>query len=162
MNYDQLWQATIADTTADIHNVHGLEHWARVERNGVYIARANGADERVVRLFALFHDCMRLNDGSDPEHGLRAKEYILTIADRLTALDQPALDQLCYACEWHTHQHHHDDITIGTCWDADRLDLPRVGITPDAKYLNTSTAKYIARTQDFADLEAEDLRWLEY
>ena len=30
-----------------------------------------------------------------------------------------------------------DDATIGTCWDADRLELPRVGIRPDPRYFST-------------------------
>ena len=31
-----------------------------------------------------------------------------------------------------------------TCWDADRLDLGRVGIIPDSKYLFNAEAKRIA------------------
>ena len=31
--------------------------------------------------------------------------------------------------------------TIQTCWDADRLDLGRVGITPDPSWLCTEAAK---------------------
>lgn len=33
------------------------------------------------------------------------------------------------------------DITVQTCWDADRLDLGRVGIRPDPDRLCTSAAK---------------------
>ena len=33
------------------------------------------------------------------------------------------------------------DITVQTCWDADRLDLGRVGIRPHPKYLCTAVAK---------------------
>ena len=33
------------------------------------------------------------------------------------------------------------DVTIQTCWDADRLDLSRVGIRPDPKKLCTKAAK---------------------
>jgi uncharacterized protein len=33
------------------------------------------------------------------------------------------------------------DITAMTCWDADRLDLGRVGIRPDPRYLCTELAK---------------------
>lgn len=32
------------------------------------------------------------------------------------------------------------DLTIGTSWDADRLHLPRVGITPDPALLSTAAA----------------------
>ena len=35
-------------------------------------------------------------------------------------------------------------IKVQTCWDADRLDLGRVGIYPDAQFLCTNTAKYPA------------------
>jgi uncharacterized protein len=30
----------------------------------------------------------------------------------------------------------HADPTVQTCWDADRLDLGRVGVMPDAKFLS--------------------------
>ncbi len=33
------------------------------------------------------------------------------------------------------------DVTVQTCWDADRLDLGRVGIRPHHKYLCTKAAK---------------------
>ncbi|MGB5446898.1 MAG: hypothetical protein WBM99_15485, partial [Psychromonas sp.] len=33
------------------------------------------------------------------------------------------------------------DPTIGTCWDADRLDLGRYGIYPKAQFLSTEAAK---------------------
>ncbi len=33
------------------------------------------------------------------------------------------------------------DITVQTCWDADRLDLGRVGITPNPRWLCTACAK---------------------
>ena len=45
------------------------------------------------------------------------------------------------ACAGHTHERTHPDITIQTCWDADRLDLGRVGMTPDPYYLGTEAAK---------------------
>lgn len=31
--------------------------------------------------------------------------------------------------------------TVGVCWDADRLELPRVGIIPNAKLLSTKAGK---------------------
>lgn len=35
----------------------------------------------------------------------------------------------------------YSDVTIQTCWDADRLDLGRVGITPKSLYLGSNLAK---------------------
>ena len=46
---------------------------------------------------------------------------------------------------WHTDAEHSDDVTIGTCWDADRLDLGRVGIIPDEAFMSTDFGKEIAR-----------------
>ena len=45
------------------------------------------------------------------------------------------------ACQGHTHERTHPDVTIQTCWDADRLDLGRVGITPHPSRLCTEVAK---------------------
>jgi uncharacterized protein len=45
------------------------------------------------------------------------------------------------ACRGHTHERTHPDVTIQTCWDADRLDLGRVGITPHPSRLCTQAAK---------------------
>jgi hypothetical protein len=48
------------------------------------------------------------------------------------------------ACVWHTEEKHHTDPTIGTCWDADRLDLGRVGMIPNARFMSTAFGKEIA------------------
>lgn len=45
----------------------------------------------------------------------------------------------------HTARYVHDDSTIVCCWNADRLDLPRVGINPHPNYLGTDAAKMILK-----------------
>ena len=45
---------------------------------------------------------------------------------------------------WHTHGQLIDEPTIGTCWDADRLDLGRVGTEPEARYMSTDFGREIA------------------
>ena len=45
------------------------------------------------------------------------------------------------ACTFHTSGKTKGDVTVQTCWDADRLDLGRVGIRPHPKYLCTGAAK---------------------
>lgn len=123
-------------------SIHGFAHWQRVLKNGLLIAKRNGANQQVVTLFAFLHDIKREDDGYDIEHGGRAKELILdTIQDRFLHLPKPELDLLTYACEFHTHGFTEADITVQTCWDADRLDLGRVGIVPDPNYLCTEVAK---------------------
>ena len=60
---------------------------------------------------------------------------------KITA-DQFAL--LSTACEHHDRGRGTDDATVGACWDADRLDLGRVGILPKRKELSTAQAKWQA------------------
>jgi len=117
--------------------VHGPNHWARVFQNGLLIGKQCSADLDVVKLFAIFHDCKRENDHQDPEHGLRAAKFIETIKEQLY-LDDSQIQTLQYACEHHTSGQISDDPTIGTCWDADRLDIGRMGMPLDKKYLSTN------------------------
>ena len=44
---------------------------------------------------------------------------------------------LAFACEEHTNGGIGPDPTVGVCWDADRLNLWRVGIIPDPRFLST-------------------------
>ena len=60
---------------------------------------------------------------------------------------------LCKACDGHTRERTHPDITIQTCWDSDRLDLERVGITPHPRRLCTDFAK-MRKTIQWADRRA--------
>ena len=136
--------------TSRIHSpIHGLEHWQHVERNGLYLARFSGADPLVVSCFAYCHDCMRENDGFDPEHGPRGAKYAKSLGANFLELSKKQLETLCLACETHTSGSSTEDITVGTCWDADRLDLGRIGIVPDKKFLQTKEAKRIAVKSDF-------------
>jgi uncharacterized protein len=120
---------------------HGVAHWARVLENGVRLAEESGADVEVVRLFALLHDARRVNEHTDPDHGPRAAEFAGSLRGRLFDLADPAFERLHRACHGHTHERTHPDVTIRTCWDADRLDLGRVGITPDPARLGTDVAR---------------------
>ncbi len=140
----------LADTTANMKSIHGIEHWKRVERNGLYLARFVEANVRVVRLFAYFHDCMRLNDGYDRKHGKRAAEYVIKIRDEyLEDLSDEEVETLVYACRWHTEGNAILNDTTAVCWDADRLDFGRIGIDPHPKYLTTEEAKRIAINLDY-------------
>jgi uncharacterized protein len=120
---------------------HGVAHWARVFENGLRLAEETGADVEVVRLFAVLHDSRRVDEGRDPDHGPRAAEFARTLRGRLFDLPEPEFLLLHRACAGHTHERTHPDVTIQTCWDADRLDLGRVGITPHPRYLCTEEAK---------------------
>jgi uncharacterized protein len=125
----------------DWDDIHGGAHWERVRENGLKLAALNGADTDVVELFAWFHDARRLDDGFDPQHGDRAAELARTLCGVEFELPPAALDLLRTACRLHSEGLTIGNITVLTCWDADRLDLGRIGVKPAAKRLCTRAAK---------------------
>ncbi len=141
LNIPLVLNAALEEYSLPLDGFHGIAHWARVLENGLRVAAETGADVDVVQLFAVLHDCRRMNEGSDPDHGRRAAEYARTLRGRLFVLADHAFARLHRACAGHTHERTHPDVTIQTCWDADRLDLGRVGITPDPSRLCTAVAK---------------------
>lgn len=136
-----------------VRSIHGPTHWQRVETFGLKIAEQNGADEMIVRLFAIFHDSRRENENWDPEHGQRGAELAGTLRGTYFELDDARMKTLAHACTYHADGFLHDDPTIGACWDADRLDLPRVGIITDPRLLCTAAAKEKSLRRWAADFE---------
>lgn len=120
---------------------HGVAHWARVLENGLRLAEETRANLEVVQLFAVLHDSRRINEATDPDHGPRAAEFARTLRGRLLNLPDHEFGLLHRACAGHTHERTHPDATIRTCWDADRLDLGRVGIAPHPSRLCTEAAR---------------------
>jgi uncharacterized protein len=125
----------------NLAGIHGEAHWARVCDNGLFLSEQTGADPEVVGLFAYLHDAKRRSDGWDLEHGQRAADFFRSLPGALLHLSEEKLDLLVYACAHHSNGLTTADITIQTCWDADRLDLGRVNIKPDPRYLCTPAAK---------------------
>jgi len=124
-----------------LDGIHGEAHWVRVRENGLYLATMTGVDPEIVELFAYLHDSQRRHDGGDREHGPRAAEYIRRLSPALLPLPEAGVELLVYACHYHTAGLTEADVTVQVCWDADRLDLGRVGIEPDARYLCTPAAR---------------------
>ena len=140
-NIPLILHAVLEDYALPWGGDHGVAHWARVLENGLRLAEETGADLEVVRLFAVLHDSRRVNEATDPEHGPRAAEFALSLRGRLFDLPDHEFRLLHRACAGHTHERTHPDVTIQTCWDADRLDLGRVGITPHPSRLCTEAAR---------------------
>jgi uncharacterized protein len=134
-------QAVLEDYALPWGGDHGVAHWARVFENGLRLAEETEAVVKVVQLFAVLHDSRRINEHTDPDHGPRAAEFARTLRGRLFDLPDPEFRLLHRACAGHTHERTHPDVTIQTCWDADRLDLGRVGITPHPSRLCTEASK---------------------
>jgi uncharacterized protein len=124
-----------------LKGVHGLAHWQRVQENGLRLAEHNHADQDTIRLFSFLHDCCRENDRFDPDHGPRAAEFLASLRDELITATDEEFGRLFEAIRDHTRVIHNRDVTIATCWDADRLDIGRVGVRPDRRFLNTAIAK---------------------
>ena len=129
------------------HGIHGVAHWARVRHIGLRLAAETGANPNVVELFAFIHDAQRHDDGFDPEHGERAAHLARKLLGKSLHLNSDELDLLLYACQHHTFGHVEGDVTVLTCWDADRLDLGRVGIVPRPDRLCTAAARNPAMLQ---------------
>jgi uncharacterized protein len=122
--------------------LHGWDHWVRVYENGMHIAAQNGADQTVVAVFAFTHDIDRQNEGGDHGHGPRAAQRIAAeMQGRFFSLQDDQLHQVMEAARLHTAGKTEADKTVQTCWDADRLDLWRAWIRPNAKYLCTPEAR---------------------
>ena len=121
---------------------HGVSHWLRVFKIGRKLSPLTGADPAVVMYFSVFHDAGRQNEHSDPQHGKRGAALAGHLrSTHLLSLTDEQFELLSVACSLHTKALTHENITVQTCFDSDRLDLGRVGETPDPKLLCTEAAK---------------------
>jgi uncharacterized protein len=134
-------QAVLSDYALPWNGDHGVAHWARVLEIGERLTGSTGAQIEVVRLFSVLHDSKRETEFYDPGHGRRAAEFASTLRGSLINLSDEDFSLLHRACAGHTDELTHSNVTIQTCWDSDRLDLGRVGMTPDPHYLSTDEAK---------------------
>ena len=125
--------------------LHGINHWDRVYAYGQQLLTPD-VDPFVVALFAYLHDSCRVDDGYDTTHGARAAEWIDTLRESyLKTLSEEQIRLLKKACRLHTTTPRTGNPTIDACFDADRMDLWRVGITPDLEKMATEKGKQMAR-----------------
>lgn len=120
---------------------HGKDHWLRVLHNAREIAVGTGANLRVLELFAVLHDSRRENENHDPEHGHRAAAHAVALRGKCFDLADDEMALLIEACRFHSDGMTEADSTIQACWDADRLDLGRVGVRPSPRFLCTTYAQ---------------------
>jgi uncharacterized protein len=139
LSFDELLEVVLPHAIGVNSHLHGLEHWRRVHDVGLELAaQTPDADPQVVAAFSVFHDALRVSDGVDPEHGVRGSRLANAL---VTWLDRDQLRKLLLACSTHTDGGVSSDPTIGSCFDADRLDLPRCGVTVDERLLSTEAAR---------------------
>ncbi len=155
-------------------DLHGPSHWQRVEYNAYLLSYENkdsktvlrnGIDFTVVRCFAYLHDCCREDDGLDPDHGLRSASLVKSLRDTLLkGLTDEEMDLLERACRFHTKKRKTGNITIDTCFDADRMDLGRVGTIPDPARMATEMgSRLVSYQEEYRKHDAfirEKFKWL--
>lgn len=133
------------------YGYHGIPHWERVLVNGLMLKQMipDHVSEDVLFLFALFHDSKRENEGHDILHGMRGADYFKQCHDEgliplhLMTNDlapMQIISTVVKACSYHTMNLFDGNPRVAACFDADRLDLERVGIYPDITKLNYQTA----------------------
>jgi uncharacterized protein len=144
----QFVEAIRTEFRLDWRGVHGVNHWARVRTNGLTIAAANGANKSIVEYFAFLHDACRQTDGRDHGHGQRAALFARSIRKRLIKLDDDEFELLLTAIEGHTNGQGNENPVVSTCWDADRLDLIRIGVVPDPSRLCTEAGRKLANLRE--------------
>ena len=83
----------------------------------------------------------RHNEYRDPSHGRRAARYAQSLRGVWFDLSDEEMDLLTEALKYHSDGYTEADITVQVRWDADRLDLGRVGIKPPPHRLCTASAK---------------------
>ena len=134
---------------------HGPSHWSRVLHHARAIGEIAGANLLIVELFAFLHDSQRMDEYKDDLHGERAASYAASLNGRFFELGASDLDELTYAIRFHSEGQMHSNPTIQSCWDADRLDLGRVGIRPSARFLSPVAAQRIERAYRWSRLGDE-------
>jgi uncharacterized protein len=156
----RLVDAVLERSTGKNSSIHGEDHWKRVGAAGLaLLPETPEADPSLVFLFALFHDSMRVNDSIDPMHGPRAAVLARELRGGPFDLGDEEMKLLAFACEEHTNGKLGKEQTIGVCWDADRLNLWRVGFEPDPRFLSTEAARSEERIAWARNLQQETFTW---
>ena len=142
--------------------VHGEDHPKRVAVAGARLCEETpGADRMVVLLFALLHDAARLRDFVDEHHPYRGSLLARDLLEGGDLVSEGRLKTLRYAIEHHTSGETSEDPTVGVCWDADRLNLWRVGVRPRPEFLSTQAAGSPGMIEWGRELQHEHFRWEE-
>ena len=154
--------AVLERSTGKHSSIHGESHWQRVAAAALaLLPETPDADPALVFLFALFHNSMRLDDGYDSLHGPRGAALARELRGGAFGLEDAEMDILAFACEEHTNGGVGSGPTVGVCWDADRLNLWRVGIRPDPRLLSTEAARSEQRIAWARRLQQEHFAWEE-
>jgi uncharacterized protein len=159
--FARLRDAVLQRATHRHSHLHGEAHWRAVAYSALGLApRVAGADALIGLLFGLLHDSQRIHDGGDPEHGPRAARLAQALYEEgLLPLELPRLRTLVDAIDRHTAGRRSNDPTIAMCWDADRLNLWRIGMRPSPAFLSTAAARDPAVIAAHESLPGQHVSW---
>ena len=146
INKRLIFQAAVNQIGVHPFGLHGVRHWQSVYDNCLNLWRIEHEvydmpheDDWFFWNFAMLHDCCRMYDSSDPGHPARAAKLI---PDNDTDFNKT----LRHAILGHSNGKLSTNLAVAICWDADRLDLPRVGVVPNPELMSTKAGKYLAET----------------
>ena len=156
---EKLRAFTSARWPNELGQSHGVEHWDRVAKFGQMLY-VKGADMNVIQAFAYLHDSERIDNDDDFDHGPRAAKLVDMIRhSHLSFLNDEQIAKLKRACQLHTVELRTGDMTIDICFDADRMDLLRVGITPLPDRMATQQGAEMVAKPTFADFYYDLMGW---
>jgi uncharacterized protein len=139
---------------------HGETHWRRVAANALDLADDDPrCDREVALLFAILHDAARDSPDWDRGHGARAAELARALNEEWLGLPGERLALLAEACAGHSEGRTSADPTIGVCWDADRLDLVRLGVDLRVRLMSTPGGRGAAAAARAKHYLAVDPTW---
>jgi uncharacterized protein len=122
--------------------LHGEVHWRATAATGLMLADLDPrVDRATVLVYALLHDSQRQAGGVDADHGPRAARFADSLNQQRPFMGPERIEQLVFACRWHSNGLSVGNPTVGACWDADRLNLCRHNIAPDPKYLSLEVTR---------------------
>ncbi len=123
-------------------DIHGMPHLRQVALTAGRLAVLVGCDVESAVVAGFLHDCARVHDGGGNRHAHDSA----VLARRLLKTFYPHLDapRLCEAIARHADGRTTDDPLAACLWDADRLDLCRLGIEADPRLLSTRAARRVA------------------
>lgn len=155
--WQALYQEAISEAELAASPVHGEEHWRAVSAVGLELNRlCPGTSRSLLLAFGMLHDCRRMDEGWDPEHGARAADVAQRSMPLRDILTGEEIDRLSFACLWHekgrVEREVHD---VGLCWDSDRYNLVRLEITPIRELLSAP----IDETQHLEMIDRAELIW---
>ena len=109
---------------------HGAGHWLRVLKYGRVFARELQADEALVIVAALSHDCCRQSDdSSDVFHGHRAADWVAQHNGELFSFDRQRMRTLQEMMRQHNDGGYiPTDATAAAFVSGDRSDIDREGV----------------------------------